>query len=367
MGFIANFWDILNSPADEAIERIYHSPSKQWVAQFAPPKCVPKLATAIQTPILPNKHYVTVTAQKTVLPYDRVLLKTFYAVVHSTIIVHDDAGEPRSLTTFAGLDPALTAIDKRAGEKIVQGPRTLLEFAPFRVTAIGSTIALLAVEAASYAKPLLSTLQKMSDIAGVTFFSVGTALAEPLISGVQALSEVAGGSGTQVVYAGNLPLHTGIFLIAAVNASDFDWSGYTFASDYTLLNHGSPVNEFAYMVVSIEAAESRPNWRQIPELRDAETDLDGAVKAAGRKIVDSSSEECAKVKDKLLAFQWECLRTPDLCEDDAQHVADLVGAKIQRFIQRASVELIPAATGRGDVTAAALGFSLNDIEPFPRS
>jgi hypothetical protein len=366
MSFLANFWDILTSPADEAIERIYHTPSKQWVAQFAPPKCAPKLATATQTPIEPNKHYITVTAQKTVLPYDRVLLKTFYGVVHSTIIVHDDAGEPRSLTTFAGLDPALTAIDKRAGEKMVQGPRTLLEFAPFRGNAMASTIALLAVEAADYAKPLLSTLQKMSDIAGVTFFSAGKALAEPLISGIQALSEVAGGSGTQVVYAGNLPLHTGIFLIAAVNASDFDWSGYSFASDYTLLNHGFPVNQFAYMVVSIEAGEVRPNWMQIPELHEAQTDLDGAVRAAGRKIADTSSEEGAKVADALVAFQWKCLNTPDLCPEDADRVADLLAAKIQDLRRRASSALGPVATRRDVMTAPAPGFSLDDIQLFPR-
>lgn len=367
MAFFSNLWDILNSPAGEAIEKIYHSPSKQWVAQFAPPALAQNLDTAAQTPIEADKHYITVTAQKTVLPYDRVLLKTFYGVVHSTIIVHDDDGEARSLTTFAGLDPALTAIDKRSGEKMVQGPRTLLEFAPFRGTAMGTTIALLAVEAEDYAKPLISTLQKMSDLAGVAFFSAGKALAEPLISGVQALSEVAGGSGTQVVYAGNLPLHTGIFLIAGVDAAGFNWAEYSFGSDYTLLHQGAPVQEFAYIVVSIQAADSRPNWRQIPELRDAETVLDGAVKAAGRKIADANSEERAKVENALLAFQWQCLNTPDLCSQDAEHLADIVNRKIQGFIQRASAGLAPAASGRGLTKGPAHGFSLDEIEPFPRT
>lgn len=366
MSFLSAFWDILNSPPGEAIEKIYHSPSKQWVAQFAPLKSAPKLLTVKQTPIQPNQHYITVTAQKTVLPYDRVLLKTFYGVVHSTIIVHDDDGEPRSLTTFAGLDPALTAIDKRAGEKMVQGARTLLEFAPFRGSAIGSTIALLAVEAANYAKPLLSTLQKMSAIGGAAFFSTGSALAEPLISGIQALSEVAGGSGTQVVYAGNLPLHTGIFLIAAVNAAEFDWSNYSFAADYTLLHQGEPVTEFAYIVVTIEAADSRPNWRQIPALRDAEKDLDAAVKAAGRKIAVNTSEERAKVDNALLAFQWVCLNTPDLCPQDAGNVADMVGARIAGFIQRAGTGLAPAAAGKSYGAPSEPGFSLEDVEPFPR-
>jgi hypothetical protein len=366
MGFLADFWNIVSSSSAEAIERIYHSKSKQWVAQFVPSERAAKLPLAKEQPLISQQHYITVTAQKTVLPYDRVLLRTFYGAVHSTIIVHDDAGEPRSLTTFASLDPTLTAIDKRAGEKMVQGPRTLLEFAPFRGTAIGSTIALLAVEAVNYAKPLLATLQKMSDIAGVQFFTAAGALAEPLISGVQALCEVAGGSGTQIVYAGNLPLRTGLFLIAGIEANEFNWPDYTFASDYTLLKGGAQVDEFAYMVVSIEATESRPNWRQIPELRDAEVALDTAVKAAGRKIADPSSEEYTKVETARLAMEWMCLNSVDLCPADGEHIADLIKAKIENFARRASGVQAPLAIQREFSATTTLGFSLDDIDPFPR-
>ena len=369
MSFLSNFWDLLNSPADEALDRIYHGRSRQWVAQFAPPERAPKLIAAQQVPIEPNKHYITVTAQKTVLPYDRVLLKRFYGVVHSTIIVQDDNGEPRSLTTFSGLDPGLAAIDNRAGEKLVQGPRTLLESAPFRGSAVGATIALLAVEAADYAKPLLSTLQTMSKIAGVQFFSAGVSLAEPLISGVQALSEVAGGKGTQIAYAGNLPLTAGLFLIASTDTAGFNWSEYGFASDFTLLHNGSPVSDFAYMVVTIEARTTRANWRQIPALRAAESALDAAVKAAGTKIADADSEERKKIEGALLALEWECEKTPELCPEDADRVADLARASILKHIQRASLGLAPQAAVRA-VTAGgggvSHGFSLGDVDLFPR-
>ena len=78
--------------------------------------------------------------------------------------------------------------------------------------------------------PRLSTLQKMSDIAGVRFFGGAAAsLAEPLISSVQAPSEATGSGGIQIVYAGNLPLHSGILLLAAVEAQGFAWRDYSFA------------------------------------------------------------------------------------------------------------------------------------------
>jgi hypothetical protein len=369
VSFLSGFWDLLNSPVDVALERIYHTPSKQWVADFAPPTAAEpeNLKQAVQrVPIVSRKNYITVTAQKTVLPYERILFKTFYAAVHSTIVIHDDAGEAHSLSVFSSLDPALTAIDNRAGEKLVLGPRTLLEFAPFQGAQIGTTIALIAVEAVNYAKPLLSTLQKISNVAGATFFSAAEPLAEPLLTGIQALSEVAGGSGIQVAYAGNLPLHTGVFLVAATDSAGFNWSEYSFGSDYTLLFRGTPVSGFAYIVLTIESADTRPNWRQIPALRDAEKALDNAVKAAGRKIGDEKSDERGKVETALLALQWECLNTPDLCEEDGQRVADMAREKIDSFVRRASAGLSPAAHDRTFRLEDHEPTFLGDIELFPR-
>lgn len=370
MSFLSDFWNTVSSSAGSAVDRIYHSPAKQWVAQFAPLSSAAGMTAANQTTILPLKHYVTVTAQKTVMLYDRVLFRAFYAAVHSTILVRDDSGEVRSLSTFTSLDPALTAIDKRAGERMVQGPRTLLEYAPFRGSQFASTIALIAVEAADYAKPLLSTLQTMSSLAGVTFFSAAAPLAEPLLTGIQALAEVAGGSGTQIVYAGNLPLQTGIFLIAATETSGFTWSDYSFDSDYTLLRRGSPVTEFPYMVMTIEAAEERPNWRQIPAIRAAEASLDDAVKAAGRQIAVAGSEQQNRVQDALYAFRWACLNCEDLCPDDGARVADLTLTRVKSLIAAGSSLNLTGTRGLDEVSAPAprapSGFSLDEIQLFPR-
>src|ERR1700728_4174531 len=146
--------------------------------------------------------------------------------------------------------------------------------------------------------------------------SAAAPLAKPLLTGIQALAEVAGGSGTQIVYAGNLPLHTGIFLVAATDTAAFDWADYTFTADYTLCCRGTPVSGFPYMVLTIAAADARPNWKQIPSLRAAEDALDQAVRSAARKIAIDGSEEQGKVEDALLAFRWACINCEDLCPDD---------------------------------------------------
>jgi hypothetical protein len=60
-------------------------------------------------------------------------------------------------------------------------------------------------------------------------------------------------------------------------------------------------------VLTVEVAEERPNWTQIPAIREAESALDKAVRAAGRKIADAKSDEAAKVQDALAACIWECI------------------------------------------------------------
>jgi hypothetical protein len=370
MTFLSDLWATVTSSSADALDRMYHTPAKQWVAQFAPPASASGLAAAQQTPILPMKHYISVTAQKIAVPNARVLFTTFYPAVHSTVLVRDDSGQVRSLSTFSVLDPDLISIDPHAPEKVVQGPRTLLEFAPFLGSQFVSTFALLSVKAVDYARPFLSTLEKLSSLAGVSFFSAAAPLAEPLLTGIQALTQLSGGSGTQIVYAGNLPLHTGIFLVAATDTGGFSWADYTFGPDYTLLSNGAPVADFPYMVLTVESSESRPNWKQIPAIQAAEETLDQAVKAAGRKIAVEGSDERNKVDDALFAFRWACLNCEDLCPDDGERVADLAKARVDALLAGGVVRPsgIRGLEDFGGVLSveAPAGFSLDEIPLFPR-
>jgi hypothetical protein len=370
MSFLSDLWSTFASSSDAAIDRIYHTPAKQWVAQFAPPTSAPGLAAAQQTPILASKHYVTVTAQKIAVPNARVLFTTFYPAVHSTVLVRNAAGQVNSISTFSVLDPDLIAIDAHAPEKVVQGPRTLLDSAPFLGAQFVSTFALLSVKAVDYARPFLSTLEKLSSLAGVSFFAAAAPFAEPLLTGIQALTQLSGGAGTQIVYAGNLPLNTGIFLIAATETAGFTWSSYTFAQDYTLLRQGAPVADFPYMVLTVESSDERLNWKEIPALRSAEDALDQAVKAAGRKISVEGSDERNQVDQALYAFRWACLHCDDLCRADALRVADLAQDDVTALLSGGGIKA-PATRSLDDFDVAharpsAPGFSLDKIALFPR-
>lgn len=360
MAWLDSIWSFMNLPVQEAVERFYHGKSADWIAQFAPPEKLAKLDVGDSTAIEPDVHYVSVTAQKTVLAYDRVLLKTFYAAAHSTVVMSDSARQPRAITVFQTLSPDLLALDNKAGQKLVQGPRTLMDTVPFRGSAIGASIALLAVEAADYSKPLLSTLQKLSDIAGMQFFTLAAAYAEPLVLGIQGLS--AAGGGVQVAYVGNLPLRTGVFLIAAIDQAAFDWASYSFSSDYSLLCDGIPVSDTSYMVLTVDVATSRPTWREIPELKAAEATLNAMVLAAKERIFDVDSDERKSVEGALANMQWECLNSPELCTQDGELIAKACKEKVLKFMSLANGGLTELrSTGRPSSQGLQLGFTLKDI------
>jgi len=364
LNVLQEIWDFMNLPVGEAVDRMYHTKSKPWVAQFAPAGSAPGVAATTQNALRPDQDYLTVTVQKTVLPYDRIAFKTFYGVVHSSILLREGDGEPRSITAFMGLDPALTALDKRAGEAVVMGPRTLLELAPFKGVAIAATIALLAIEARDYAKPLLSTLQKLSAIAGVKYFAPAKGVVDALIVGVRLLAETAGGGGVQVAYAGNVPRTTGVFLVAATETGPFKWPDHTLGADYTLLRRGKPVQDFAYMVLTIEASQERSDWREIPALKEMETALDAAVRAGGAELAQADSKAVQKVREALVMLEWACLNCPELCSADGERIANLCRAKVNNILARAQAKL----TAAGDRVAppAEPRFTLEEIDAFPR-
>lgn len=367
MPILKAFLDILNLPVTQAVDEFYHSRTPERVGKFAPAEALVRLDVEPSKPILPEVHYLTVTAQKTVLAYDRVLLKKFYAAAHSTVVMPDGSGEPRAITSFQILSPDLLSLDSNAGTKLVQGPRTLVDAVPVHGNVVGVTIALMSVEASDYSKPLLSTLQKLSDIAGVKYFASASTFAEPLILGIQGLSNA--GQGVQIAYAGNLPMRTGVFLIAQIDAVEFSWSSYTFASDFSLLRRGEPVQDCSYMVVTIEVSTERlrSGYRQIPELMATEKLLDEAVRKANVKIFDPNSEERKAVEIALANMQWACLSTADLCNADGARIAEACTARVRGFMDIAKDGLGSADSDRGtrgDNVAhePGPGFNLDDIK-----
>jgi hypothetical protein len=376
MSFFAKLWDLLNSPADVALDRIYRSKSHQWVADFVPPGKFLGKGAADQVGLKPDEDYISVKAQYAVMPYGRIGLDAFYPVIHSTILVGERDGAPRSITVFQGLDESLVALSKNAGTKVVMKQRTLLEQVPYRGNSMPASIALLAVDAADYAKPLLATLQKMSTIAGVKFFDLASTLAEPLFSGIQALTEVAS-NAAQVVFVGNIGSKTGVYLIAAVEKKAFDWDDFTVTHDSVLLNKkGDPVDDFAYILVTIEKSNERANWRDIPAIKTAAASLDEAINAGGRRIANHASGEREKVDDALSRLVWACLRSNELCETDSRRIAKLFQDKVGVLIAGLSATFTSAPTSLGEDVASdersfeqmwhTPRFVLEDIDAFPR-
>lgn len=353
MNWLNDAWKFLNLPAMEAIDRVYHGRSVEWVAEEYPPTTQP-------VELQPDVHYVTVTVRRAFMPYRRVLLDRFYAAIHSSIVVRR-AQEPVVLTVFSGSDNELVKLDSRAAEKVVMGDEVIAQYVPYKGE-LTSTIALLAIKSGAYAGALIATLKTMSSMAGVTFLGPASAMMKALISGIDFLSKVNEDKNIQVAFSGNLKPRTGTFLIAATDRSKFKWSDHTFAADYTLLANGTEAIDYPYIVLTIEAAEKRPDWSNIPALKRRGDELARAVKAAGLELRNPASQLALKVKEELLFFRLECLECAELCPPDAVRIADQAEERIKVLVTQAAASLTSARS----ISGPDPRFSLDDLEPFPR-
>jgi hypothetical protein len=370
MSFFTDLWDFLNSDADDALERIYRTKSKQWVADHVPDKLAASFAVESGRGLKANSEYVTISAEKIFMPFERIAFDAFYPALYSTIIVGERDGKPRSITVFDCVSDDLKKLSKNMGSKAIVGKKDLVMAVPFRGQSLPATVAVLAVRAADYAEPLLSTLRKVSTIAGIKFFDVASTLAEPLITSVREL--IAANDSTQIAYLGNLEPKLGLFLIAAIDKKDFDWNQYGFASDFTLEKNSVPVDSFSYVVLKIEARADRPNWKDIPELRDSYQSFVDEVRRAGSAVLDKVSKERKDVDNALMRFKWACLTSNELCTGDAKRIAEQAEQLFNSFVAADSATLMAQKTDvaptneiDSDKTEFKISrLSLNNIRPF---
>lgn len=376
MSIFTDFWKFLNQPADQALQQMYRAKATPAIATMIPDSVTSKLGLAPSTPLKPNAAYFTISAARTYLPYRRIGFQTFYPVIYSTIVVGQRDGKPWGVSVFDGIENKLAELSKNVGNHVAFGEQDLVKVIPFRGDSLAATLAVLAVQSSNYAEPLLTTLREISTVAGIQFSEIATKLAQPIVNGVGKLMAVD--NTTQIAYIGNLPLATGLFLVAETDRQTFSWTDYGINSDCFLTKNGNPVDDFPYMIVRITAQRDRPNWRaEVPELRTAFESFSDEVKRAGAAVLDDSSPQRKAVNESLLRFRWLCLQCVDLCEEDAQTIAKQAETLFATFLGRVSGSMTSGTVTAqsndsklaGDPNAPVLRelhlLDIQNIHPFP--
>lgn len=302
---------------------IWRKRASDWI--YAPLDAAQTPERAERQDVAPQSAYLSVWLRSMRVVNVRKGLSRFYGTVHSAFTVPHRSGIPAKFNVLA--TPAeLKNIDAANIDRAIVVNKRLLGPIPFRGGDVEMEVGLFSIKSADLAEPFLSVLGKLSALGGTAFVSAAMPFAEPLVDGINLLT---GGSDDTVLEIGVAStidkMQTGYWIVMRAPKGEVDVSKlHVSPTDYKLLDpSGQPVAAYPYMVLAIEAAESRADWAQIPEILQAHKAL----------MEDVRNAKYDDAKQSLTVFKRVALTSDDLLLADGKRLAAEVESEVTEILK----------------------------------
>jgi hypothetical protein len=260
-------------------------------------------------------------------------LKRFYGAVHSwSSVSHAAQGrvEFQVVTTPSELKDA----DAAHLDRVISMDRPLLGPVPYRGGGLELELGLFSILSQDLTGPFLDVLENMSKAAGVTFVTAARPFVEPLTQGISLLTGTTGDSLLEVGLSKAWEPTTGYYAILRAPRGRIRQEDVRVASDQRLVDaNGNAIQDYPYIVFSVETRRDRPNWFEIPELKTAYDELEAEAR---RGRVDD-------VEQAFAVFRRAALLSPDLLFDDAKLIVNKVDARLKEVLGSAQTAGRPPA------------------------
>jgi hypothetical protein len=289
-----------------------------------------------------DKDYVQVRLRRIRIVYDRKGTKRYYGCVHShASLLHARGGN--AVFQMVTTPNELKNLDSGSVSRVIISDIPLLKAVPYRGDFL-LELGLLSLESegVDLVAPYLDLLGDMAETAGVGLVHQALSFAQPIQTGFNLLT----GAGKKVELEVGIKSgidRTGTWLL--MRGPEELKSRLTLNAELQPVDDkGKPVEGYPYLVFSVEASDSRPDFLDIPEIRAAHTALMNSIMAN-----DLNRAE----KEDMPYFRRSCLVSPDLLLDHA------------RALVKNQEDRMKLALGTRQVSAAEIKtWSLQDISPF---
>lgn len=313
--------------------------ARPWVFRELPPSAArPGLARRAARV---DEDYLHVHLLAMRLPYGRRWAATYYPSLNSYVRLEHHGGEPAEFLRTTS-PSTLRSITDGDTSRVHLGPTRLAGPVPYRGGGITLDIGLFAIKARDLAAPYLDFLQSVGEVAGISYLEPARQLIRPMQN---ALDAILGTEDTRLeagAARAEDPARCGVFAVLATSALD---GGVRLADDTLTWDDGTPVEDIAYVVFSVETSTSRADWTRLPGIAAAYRDLLAAAR-------DDSYPD---VTQRLARFRRLVTLSPDLLPHDADTIADTVEGTIHRALSGA---------GQSRTTAPKLP-DFADLDLFP--
>ncbi len=308
------------------------------LAAGACPPDVPSLS------LQPDAHYVQVTLRRMHTVAVRRWFKKLYGAVHSDAGTQHASGE---LVSFAKLiaPPQLRNVSARDFGRAIITNQPLFGPTPYRGGPIKLNVALLSITSADLLGPYLDILADIGATAGVPYVSLAKQFIPTLRRGIDVLTQSDGQKSLEIYLVTNLEPRAGVFAVVRTDKATVRLEDLRVAPDFTLSHSaGADISRHPYMVITVDAATHRTDWRGIPELA-----------VAYNALVDALKHDRPDEAEELMAALGRTARLSD----------DLIGSDAKTIMKGAKklYDSALAATLTASVGELVLP-TLDEFDPF---
>lgn len=290
--------------------------------------------------IAPDEIYVELFVNSLRIDKERSFATRFHGIVYCFANLSKQGEEDATFAAVTKPDK-LAELDKNSVGKVMTVTKQMLGPVPWRGGNFDLQLGLFSVKSGNVLTPLLNFVTKVSDAAGFSFINVAKPFV-PLIS--EGMDLIAGQTEDTKLVVGvdsSITLgHTMSCAVIAKKKGEIDVGALSIdAADGKLLLNGAPLDA-AYCVFSIRATDQKPDWGEIPDLKESYAVLNKALN-------DGDEDD---VQEAFVGFKRKVMTSPDLIRKDA---AQLV-AKAKELVDALYPPTVPSIERGGVLNAPAV-------------
>ena len=271
-------------------------------------------------PLEADKCYLELYLESLKLEQARKFGTTFDAVVYSSVKLAS-AGEPSAKLSAISKPAGLQELDQGQIDRVITTSKRLMASTPYRGGPVSLELGLFSVKRGNLISAALEFVSKVSDTAGITSVIAAKPFIPLLVDGMDLIAGSADDTVLEVGLDTDMAIKEScVFAVIATSKDDIDSKSLALEEDGTLLHQGSAL-QCGYATFSIRYAAEKPDYGEIPDLKDAYAKVINEVRKNDQRAA----------REALQAFRLTALTSPDLILDDAKRLV----AKVRELVHQA--------------------------------
>jgi hypothetical protein len=283
---------------------------------------------------VPDECYIELYIESLRLHRARRFATTFNGVVYS-FTGFSREGFPKAELASVSKPDKLADLDANSLDRVITISKQLVAPVPWRGGVLSLQLGLFSVKTGNLLSPVIDYVTSVSAAAGVGFVGVAKPFLPLITQGIDMIAGQSDDSTIEVAIDTDLQLSmSGAWALVAASKGEIAANDLTLDdNDHKLLLRGTPLNR-GYCVFSIRVTPQKPDFGEIPELKDKY----GLVQEAIRQ------NKFQDAKDALTVFRLATIASPDLIPTDARRLVSKVEARVKEAFQAGGVSRAIAET-----------------------